>query len=140
MRVLETDIADIKLLKPIRHVDSQEFFSEVFEEGELVNHRIDIHFVQKNQTWSASKGVVRGLHFQSAQARLSGVTTGSIFDVRRGSSSIGRHVSAVLGAVDWNRIFIPEGFAHGYCTLEPDTDVIHQASAYYSHKHDRGLL
>jgi dTDP-4-dehydrorhamnose 3,5-epimerase len=134
MRVLETDIADIKLLKPVRHVDSKEFFSEVFEEGELVNHRIDIHFVQEHQTWSASKGVVRGLHFQSAQARLSGVTTGSIFDIavntRRGSSSFGRHVSAVLGAVDWNRIFIPEGFAHGYCTLEPDTDVIHPASAY----------
>jgi dTDP-4-dehydrorhamnose 3,5-epimerase len=70
IRVLETDIADIKLLKPVRHVDSQGYFSEVFEEGELVNHPIDIHFVQENQTWSASKGVVRGLHFQSAQARL----------------------------------------------------------------------
>jgi dTDP-4-dehydrorhamnose 3,5-epimerase len=70
IRVLETDIADIKLLKPVHHVDSQGYFSEVFEEGELVNHPIDIHFVQENQTWSASKGVVRGLHCQSAQARL----------------------------------------------------------------------
>jgi dTDP-4-dehydrorhamnose 3,5-epimerase len=70
MRVLETDIAGIKLLKPVRHADSQGYFSEVFEEGELVNHPIGIHFVQENQTWSASKGVVHGLHFQSVQARL----------------------------------------------------------------------
>jgi len=81
MRVLETNIADIKLLKPVRHVDSQGAFSEVFEKGELFKHGIDTHFVQENQTWSACKGVVRGLHFQSPQAKLSGVTAGSIFDV-----------------------------------------------------------
>jgi dTDP-4-dehydrorhamnose 3,5-epimerase len=147
MRVLETDIADIKLLKPVRHVDSQGFFSEVFEEGELFKHGIDIRFVQDNHTCSASDGVVRGLHFQippSAQAKLLRVTASSIFDVavdtRRGSSSFVRHVSAVFSAVDWNQIFIPEGFAHGYCTLEPDTKVIYKVSAYYSHEHDRGLL
>jgi dTDP-4-dehydrorhamnose 3,5-epimerase len=144
MRVLETNIADIKLLKPVRHVDSQGFFSEVFKEGELFKHGIDIHFVQENQTWSARKGVARGLHFQSAQAKLSGVTAGSIFDVvvdiRRGSSSFGCRVSAVHSAVDWNQIFISEGFAHGYCTLEPDTEVIYKVSAYYSHEHDRGPL
>jgi dTDP-4-dehydrorhamnose 3,5-epimerase len=144
MRVLETDIADIKLLKPVRHVDSQGFFSEIFEEGELLKHGIDIHFVQENQTLSASKGVIRRLHFHSAQAKLSGVTAGSIFevpvDIRRGSSSFGCRVSAVLSAVDWNQIFIPEGFAHGYCTLEPDTEGIYKAGAYYSHEHDRGPL
>jgi dTDP-4-dehydrorhamnose 3,5-epimerase len=130
MRVLETDIADIKLLKSIRHVDSQEFFSEVFEEGELVNHRIDIHFVQKNQTWSASKGVVRGLHFQSAQARLSGVTTGSIFDVRRGSSSI----ASCLGGAR-------------RCRLEPDLHtgrvrprVLHARAGYRRHSSSECLL
>jgi len=70
IRFLETDIVDIKLLKPVRHVDSPGYFSEVFEEGALVNHPIDIHSVQENQTWSASQGVVRGLRFQPAQARL----------------------------------------------------------------------
>ena len=94
-----------------------------------------------------SKGVVRGLHFQIpplAQAKLLRMTAGSIFDVavdiRSGSPSFGRHVSAVLSAADWNQIFIPEGFAHGYCTLEPDTEVIYKVSAYYSAEHDRGLL
>jgi dTDP-4-dehydrorhamnose 3,5-epimerase len=147
MQVLETAIADIKLLKPVRHVDSRGFFSEVFKENLLREHGIEIHFVQDNHSLSASKGVVRGLHFQIApfaQAKLLRVTAGSIFDVavdiRWGSPSFGRHVAAVLSSSNWNQIFIPEGFAHGYCTLEPDTEVIYKVSAYYSPEHDRGLL
>jgi dTDP-4-dehydrorhamnose 3,5-epimerase len=147
MQVLETDIAAVKLLTPVRHVDSRGFFSEVFKENVLREHGIDIHFVQDNHSLSASKGVVRGLHFQIppfAQAKLLRVTAGSVFDVavdiRWGSSSFGRHVSVVLSAADWNQIFIPEGFAHGYCTLEPDTEVIYKVSAYYSLEHDRGVL
>ena len=147
MQVAETEIADVKLIKPVRHVDSRGFFSEVFKERELRKHGIDIHFVQDNHSLSASKGVVRGLHFQIApfaQAKLLRVTTGSIFDVavdiRRGSPSFGRHIAVVLSATEWNQIFIPEGFAHGYCTLEPNTEVIYKVSAYYSPAHDRGLL
>ena len=147
MQVLGTDIADIKLLKPVRHVDSRGFFSEVFREDVLQEHRIDIHFVQDNHSLSVNKGVVRGLHFQippAAQAKLLRVTAGSIFDVavdiRWGSPSFGRHFAGVLSAADWNQILIPEGFAHGYCTLEPDTAVIYKVNAYYSPEHDRGLL
>ena len=147
MQVLGTDIADIKLLKPVRHVDSRGFFSEVFREDVLQEHRIDIHFVQDNHSLSVNKGVVRGLHFQippSAQAKLLRVTTGSIFDVavdiRWRSPSFGRHFAGVLSADEWNQILIPEGFAHGYCTLEPDTEVIYKVNAYYSPEHDRGLL
>ena len=147
MQVLGTDIADIKLLKPVRHVDSRGFFSEVFREDVLQEHRIDIHFVQDNHSLSVNKGVVRGLHFQippSAQAKLLRVTTGSIFDVavdiRWRSPSFGRHFAGVLSADEWNQILIPEGFAHGYCTLEPDTEVTYKVSAYYSPEHDRGLL
>ena len=147
MQVLGTDIADIKLLKPVRHVDSRGFFSEVFREDMLREHGIDIHFVQDNHSLSVNKGVVRGLHFQippSAQAKLLRVTAGSIFDVavdiRWGSPSFGRHFAGVLSAADWNQILIPEGFAHGYCTLEPDTAVIYKVNAYYSPEHDRGLL
>jgi dTDP-4-dehydrorhamnose 3,5-epimerase len=147
MEVLETAIPNIKLFKPVRHVDSRGFFSEVFKESELRERGIDIRFVQDNHSLSASKGVVRGLHFQippSAQAKLLRVTAGSIFDVavdiRWGSPSFGHHVAAVLSVADWNQIFIPEGFAHGYCTLEPATEVIYKVSAYYSPEHDRGLL
>src|SRR5271166_4242532 len=131
MQIVETEIADVKLVKLVRHTDSRGFFSEVFKESVLREHGIDIHFVQENHSLSASKGVVRGLHFQIppfAQAKLLRVTVGSIFDVavdiRWGSPSFGRHVAAVLNSSDWNQIFIPEGFAHGYCTPE----------------HDRGLL
>jgi dTDP-4-dehydrorhamnose 3,5-epimerase len=147
MQVTETDIADIKLLKPVRHVDSRGFFSEVFKENVLREHGIDVHFLQDNHSRSASRGVVRGLHFQIppfAQAKLLRVTSGSIFDVavdiRWGSPSFGCHVAAVLSASDWNQIFIPEGFAHGFCTLESDTEVLYKVSAYYSREHDRGLL
>jgi len=147
MEVLETKIAGIKLLKPVRRVDPRGFFSEVFKEQVLRENGIDIHFVQDNHSLSVNKVVVRGLHFQippSAQAKLLRVTAGSIFDVavdiRWGSPSFGRHFAAVLSAADWNQIFIPEGFAHGYCTLEPDTEVIYKVNAYYSPEHDRGLL
>ena len=147
MQVLETEIAGIKLLKPVRRVDPRGFFSEVFKEQVLRENGIDIHFVQDNHSLSVNKGVLRGLHFQippSAQAKLLRVTAGSIFDVavdiRWGSPSFGRHFAAVLSAADWNQIFIPEGFAHGYCTLEPDTEVIYKVNAYYSPEHDRGLL
>jgi dTDP-4-dehydrorhamnose 3,5-epimerase len=147
MQVAETEIADIKLIKPVRRVDSRGFFSEVFRESVLQQHGIDVHFVQDNHSLSASSGVVRGLHFQVppfAQAKLLRVTAGSIFDVavdiRAGSPSFGHHVAVVLSASEWNQLFIPEGFAHGYCTLEPDCEVVYKVSGYYSADHDRGLL
>jgi dTDP-4-dehydrorhamnose 3,5-epimerase len=147
MQVEATEIADIKLITPVRHVDSRGFFSEVFKENVLREHGIDVHFVQDNHSLSASKGVVRGLHFQIppfAQAKLLRVTAGSMLDVavdiRWGSPSFGRHVAVVLSASEGNQLFIPEGFAHGYCTLEPDTEVIYKVSAYYSPEHDQGLL
>src|SRR5438132_7880934 len=144
MQVVETQIADIKILKPVRHGDSRGFFSEVYKENVLREHGIDIHFVQDNHSLSASRWVVRGLHFQIppfAQAKLLRVTSGSIFDVavdiRQGSPRFGHHVAVVLDASAWSQIFIPEGFAHGYCTLEPNTEVIYKVNRYYSSEHDR---
>src|ERR1700741_97283 len=147
MQVTKTDIVDIKLFKPVRHVDPRGFFSEVFKKSVLQQNGIDVRFIQDNHSLSATKGVVRGLHFQVppfAQAKLLRVTSGSVFDVavdiRWGSPSFGRPVGAGLRASDWNQIFIPEAFAHGYCTLEPDTEIISKVNAYYSPEHDRGLL
>jgi dTDP-4-dehydrorhamnose 3,5-epimerase len=147
MQVIETEIPDIKILKPVRHGDERGFFSEVFKENVLREHGIKVHFVQDNHSLSAGKWVVRGLHFQIppfAQAKLLRVSSGSIFDVavdiRWGSPSFGQHVFVVLSASEWNQIFIPEGFAHGFCTLEPDTEVIYKVNSYYSAEHDRGLL
>jgi dTDP-4-dehydrorhamnose 3,5-epimerase len=147
MQVAETNIAGVKIITPVRHGDERGFFSEVFKENLLQRHGIDVHFVQDNHSLSASKGVVRGLHFQIppfAQAKLLRVTAGSVFDVavdiRWGSPSFGRHVAVVLSATEWNQIFIPEGFAHAYCTLEPSTEVVYKVNGYYSAEHDRGLL
>jgi dTDP-4-dehydrorhamnose 3,5-epimerase len=146
MQIAQTEITDVKVLKPVRHSDHRGFFSEVFNESELRRLGIDVHFVQDNHSLSANKWVVRGLHFQIppfAQAKLLRVTSGSIFDVavdiRWGSPSFGQHLGIVLSAAEWNQIFIPEGFAHGFCTLEPDTEVIYKVNSYYSAKHDRGL-
>ena len=147
MQVVETEIPEVKLIKPVRHIDSRGFFSEVFREDALQEYGIRVHFVQDNHSLSATKGVIRGLHFQIspfAQAKLLRVTAGSVFDVavdiRWGSPTFGRHVAAVLSASEWNQIFVPKGFAHGYCTLEPDTEVLYKVGAYYSPEHDRGLL
>jgi dTDP-4-dehydrorhamnose 3,5-epimerase len=147
MQVAETDIGEVKILKPVRHGDERGFFSEVFKKSVLQQHGIDVHFVQDNHSLSASKWVVRGLHFQIppfVQAKLLRVTAGSVFDVavdiRWGSPTFGRHVAVVLSAAEWNQIFIPEGFAHGYCTLEPATEVVYKVNSYYSAEHDRGLL
>jgi dTDP-4-dehydrorhamnose 3,5-epimerase len=147
MKVIQPEIAEIKILKPVRHGDERGFFSEVFKESILREHGINVHFVQDNHSLSVKKWVVRGLHFQIppfAQAKLLRVTSGSIFDVavdiRWGSPSFGQCVAVVLSASEWNQIFIPEGFAHGFCTLEPNTEVIYKVSSYYSAEHDRGLL
>jgi dTDP-4-dehydrorhamnose 3,5-epimerase len=147
MQVVETEIPVVKLIQPVRHVDSRGFFSEVFREDALQEYEIRVHFVQDNHSLSAARGVIRGLRFQTppfAQAKLLSVTSGSVYDVavdiRWGSPTFGRHSAGVLSASEWNQIFVPEGFAHGYCTLEADTEVLYKVSAYYSPEHDRGLL
>jgi len=146
MQVEDTDIPGIKILRPVRRADSRGFFSEIYRESIFQEQEINCHFVQENHSLSASRGVVRGLHFQVppfAQAKLVRVTAGSIFDVavdiRWGSPTFGRHLAVVLSVSEWNQIFIPEGFAHGFCTLEPNSEVIYKVSNYYSAEHDRGL-
>ena len=146
MQVISTEIAEVKEIRPVRHRDPRGFFSEIFRETVLREHGIDIAFVQENQSLSVDSGVVRGLHFQSppaSQAKLVRVGAGSILDVavdiRRGSPSYGRHVAVVLTAAEGNQLFVPEGFAHGFCTLEPNTEVIYKVNRYYSRDHDLGL-
>ena len=147
MRVQALNIPQIKVLTPRKHGDCRGFFSETYSRETLAKSGIDIEFVQDNHASSTWKGTVRGLHFQApprAQDKLVRVVRGSVFDVavdlRRSSPTYGRHVSVVLSAEAWNQILVPVGFAHGYMTLEPDTEVIYKASDYYAPNHDRGLL
>ena len=147
MQVEHLNIPDVRLLSPRKHGDRRGFFSETYNRNALAVFGIDIDFVQDNHSYSVDKGTVRGLHFQTppfAQDKLVRVARGSVFDIavdlRQGSSSYGRHVSAVLSADAWNQILVPIGFAHGFMTLEPDTEVIYKVSNYYAPDHDKGLL
>ena len=147
MQVIATEIAEVKEIRPVRHRDSRGFFSEIFREDVLRQHGIAVSFVQENHSLSTERGVVRGLHFQlppMSQAKLVRVAAGSVFDVavdlRQGSPTFGRHVAVVLSAAEGNQLFVPEGFAHGFCTLEPDSEIVYKVNRYYSAEHDRGLL
>ena len=133
-------------IRPVRLEDARGFFSETWNREQWRKAGIEADFVQDNHSLSRETGVLRGLHYQvppAAQAKLVRVTRGSAFDVavdiRRGSPTCGRWVSAILSAEHWNQLLIPEGFAHGFLTLEPDTEVQYKVTAPYSHRHDRAI-
>jgi dTDP-4-dehydrorhamnose 3,5-epimerase len=147
IKVRPLDIDGVMLITPPKFGDQRGFFSEVYNKEAFAAAGIDMGFVQDNHSLSTTKGTVRGLHFQTppfAQNKLVRVARGAIFDVavdlRRGSPSYGKHVSAVVSAEAWNQILVPIGFAHGYMTLEPDTEVIYKVSNYYSPEHEKGLI
>ena len=147
MNVVALDIPDVQLITPKRFSDSRGFFSEVYNARALADAGIDIVFVQDNHAFSSQTGTLRGLHFQKpphAQTKLVRVTRGRIYDVavdiRPGSPTYGRHVGVELSAGNWSQLLVPAGFAHGYCTLEPDTEVLYKVDAYYAPEHDAGIL
>ena len=145
--VLATEIADVKLIVPRIHRDHRGFFSETYNKADLAALGVNLEFVQDNHSLSVERGVVRGLHFQIppfAQDKLVRAIRGSVFDVavdiRRGSPTYGKHAARVISAADWNQFLVPAGFAHGFCTLEANTEVIYKVTNYYSPEHDRGVL
>ncbi len=131
---------------PARHQDERGYFSEIFRAEQFQNIGGGVHFIQENQSLSGKIGTLRGLHFQTppfAQAKLMRCIAGAIFDVtvdlRVGSPSYGQWAGVELSAELGNRLWIPHGFAHGFCTLQPDTIVSYKVSEYYSAAHDKGL-
>lgn len=147
MDVVATNIPDVKILTPRKFGDARGFFSETYNRQTLAAAGLHLDFVQDNMAYSRDRGVVRGLHFQVppfAQDKLVRVARGAILDVavdiRKGSPTFGRHVSVVISAEKWNQILVPIGFAHGYCTLEPDTEVQYKVTNFYSPAHERGVL
>lgn len=142
-----TAIPDVLLVTPPRFLDGRGFFSETWNEARFVAAGIRGPFVQDNHARSAERGVLRGLHIQigpNAQGKLVRVVRGSIWDVavdiRRGSPTYGRHVGAVLSAENWQQLWVPVGFLHGYCTLEPDTEVIYKVTAPWDRQAERGVI
>jgi len=141
------NIPEVVVVQATKHGDSRGFFSETYSQRAFFDAGLRVGFVQDNHAFSSQEGTVRGLHFQTppfAQAKLVRVARGAIFDVavdlRTGSPTYGRHAAAVISADSWNQIFVPVGFAHGFATLEPDTEVLYKVSASYSPEHDKGLL
>lgn len=139
-------IPDVWTYTPKRHEDARGWFSETFNAAALCEALDDVVFVQDNQSLSKSKGTLRGLHFQSppkAQDKLIRVLRGAVqdvaVDIRRASPTYGEWVSTTLSAENGKQLFAPKGFAHGFLTLEPDTEVLYKVSDYYSRDHEGGL-
>lgn len=147
MNVSATAIEAVKLIVPTKHGDGRGFFSETYNKRALAEAGVSLDFVQDNHSLSAQKGTVRGLHFQVppfAQDKLVRVVRGAVLDVavdlRAASPSFGQNVCIELSAGQWNQLLVPAGFAHGFCTLEPDTEVIYKVTNFYSPRHDRGII
>ena len=147
MQVEPLAIPDVLLLTPARYGDSRGFFSETYSLQRFAEAGIGQPFVQDNHSLSARAGVVRGLHCQiapSVQGKLVRVVKGAVWDVavdiRRGSPTYGQHVAAELSAVNWRQVWVPGGFLHGFCTLEPDTEVIYKVTADYDPAAERGVI
>ncbi len=146
LTVTPTAIDAVKVVTPKLIADSRGAFWETYNQERFVEHGIMPNFVQDNQSVSAAVGTIRGLHFQShpaAQAKLVRVLKGRILDVavdlRRSSPTYGKWVAEDVSAENRKQIFIPTGFAHGFCTLETDTHVFYKVSAFYSPSNDFGV-
>lgn len=141
------EIAGLILLEPRKFGDSRGFFSETYNRRRLAEAGFDREFVQDNHSLSVEPGVLRGLHFQSpphAQDKLVRVVRGAILDVavdlRRHSPTYGHHAAVELSAENWRQLLVPVGFAHGFITLQPNTEVVYKVTAYYAPDHDHGIL
>ncbi|MGY9032820.1 MAG: dTDP-4-dehydrorhamnose 3,5-epimerase [Rhodobacterales bacterium] len=137
--IFRTALPDVIRILPSRFGDHRGFFSETYSQLAYANLGIEAVFVQDNHSLSAAVGTVRGLHFQvppHAQAKLVRCGRGAIFDVavdiRRGSPTYGRWAGFTLSAENGAQLYIPVGFAHGFATLEPDSEIIYKCSDYYA--------
>ncbi len=140
-------IPDVVLIVPPRFEDKRGWFMESYNAARLAERGIKNEFLQDNQAFSCNAGTVRGLHFQrppEAQAKLVRVLHGAIYDVavdlRKKSATYGKFAAAKLSAKGGEQLFIPTGFAHGYCTLENETEVLYKVDARYAPEAEAGLL
>lgn len=146
MLVEDAAIPAVKIVTPKKFGDERGFFSEVYNRSTWESAGLCFDFVQDNHAFSAAIGTLRGLHYQIppfAQDKLLRVTRGRILDVavdiRRSSPTFGKHVAVELSSENWRQMLVPVGFAHGYVTLEPDTEVLYKTTAVYSPANDRGI-
>ena len=136
----------VQLIRPKRFADDRGWFSETYHQHRLATQGVDVAFCQDNHSLSRPVGTLRGLHFQApphAQAKLVRCVAGAIWDVavdvRAESPTFGRWFAATLSAENGDQLFMPAGFAHGFVTLEPDSEVIYKVDDYYAPECDGGL-
>lgn len=146
MRFEATYIPDVVKITPKRFGDERGYFSELFRDDLFRSNIGPVSFIQDNQSLSATPGTLRGLHFQispSAQGKLVRCLTGAILDVavdlRAGSPTFGKHVAVELTPDNGAWLWVPVGFAHGFCTLKSDTTVLYKVTGYYDAACDRGI-
>ena len=147
MQVKATPLSGLVIIEPAVHRDSRGFFIETWRESWAKEIGAVAPFIQDNHAYSTQPGVVRGLHFQAppaAQSKLIWVTRGAIFDVavdlRTNSPTFGKWFGLEISAGNFLRLYVPKGFAHGYMTTQPDTEVQYKVDAFYSPEHEGGLL
>jgi len=147
MEIKVLDLPGAVLLRPRRFSDARGYFVETYNENSFAAAGIAVKFVQDNQSYSARRGTIRGLHFQlppAAQSKLVRVLQGSVYDVavdlRVGSPTYGQWRGATLTGDGGEQFFVPGGFAHAFCTLEPDSVVAYKVDNFYSPSHDTGLI
>ena len=147
MEFIKTSLSGLTLIKPKVHSDHRGFFLETYSEPLFKAAGIDDVFVQDNHSRSVQRNVIRGLHFQKPpfeQSKLVRVIRGSIFDVavdiRRESPTYGQWLGFELSERNFDMVFIPRGFAHGFCTLEEGTEVVYKVDNVYSRDHDAGII
>lgn len=146
MQIQETALPGVLILTPQRFGDHRGFFSESWNRQRMADHGLDIDFVQDNHSLSATVDTVRGLHFQTpphAQDKLVRCGRGALWDVavdiRRGSPTYGQWVGVELTAENGRQLLVPAGFAHGFATRAPDTEIVYKCSDYYAPDCDRAL-
>jgi dTDP-4-dehydrorhamnose 3,5-epimerase len=147
MKIEPLEIPEVLLITPPKFGDSRGFFSETWSAAKLAAQGFDHHFVQDNQSLSTQASTIRGLHCQvapSVQGKLVRVIAGAIWDVavdiRHGSPTFGKFAAATLSAENWQQLWIPGGFLHGFCTLEPNTQVIYKVTADYDRAAERAVI
>ncbi|WP_088548209.1 dTDP-4-dehydrorhamnose 3,5-epimerase [Paenibacillus aquistagni] len=135
------------ILEPVVHGDHRGFFMESYNEQVMEQLGIKYDFIQDNQSLSTEPGVLRGLHYQlnpKAQTKLIRVLTGAIYDVildiRKSSPNFGQWIGVILSEYNKRQLLVPKGFAHGFCTLTPNTQVLYKVDEYYSPENDHGII
>lgn len=146
MRWFDASLSGALIIEPSVYEDNRGFFMESYNARDFAEQGVNINFVQDNHSYSAKKGILRGLHYQlqpKAQTKLVRVTAGAIYDIivdiRQGSPTFGKWNGFILSAENKRQLLVPEGFAHGFCTIEPHTEVLYKVDEFHSSTLERGI-